>query len=191
MHTGIVRSAVLTGLLLSVTCMAVQSTSLYKWVDADGNVTYQDEPPPENVSYEKTDLVEPVSEVSDDLGLSIEEAARENPVSLYTIPICDVCDLVRQYLERRSIPFAEKNVQSSPARQEELQSLTGQLSVPVLAVGDSVLDGYSKTAIRDLLGQKGFPIEQIEENLASASAGQDSQDSDSGGSEATASGQTD
>ena len=150
------------GLLLLLANSGLGAANLYKWVDSDGNITYQDEPPPSDVDYEKQVFSEPVSALESEVSAAIEEAARLNPVSLYTIPACEVCDLVRLYLEKNTIPFVEKNVQSSVALQQELDEKTGQLSVPTLLVGDEVLDGYSKNAIKKTLAEKGYPMDRID-----------------------------
>ena len=133
--------------------------TLYKWVDENGNVTYQDTPPPDNVQYEES-TVDPLADpLPADAGRQIEEAALENPVSLYTVPACDTCDLVRLYLESNSIPFAEKDVRNNLETQAELEQITGSLTVPTLVIGEQVIDGYSRRAIRAALTSAGFPTD--------------------------------
>ncbi|MBX2868939.1 MAG: glutaredoxin family protein [Acidiferrobacterales bacterium] len=134
------------------------AATLYKWVDADGNVVYQDTPPPGNVEFEESTVDGVAPSIPTDTGLQIEEAALENPVSLYTVPVCDSCDLVRLFLEKNAIPFAEKNVRNNQSTQAELQSVSGQLSVPTLTIGSTVLDGFSRRAISDALKKAGFPL---------------------------------
>ena len=145
-------------LLLSSWASCGYSATLYKWVDEDGNVTYQDTPPPGDVEYESSNVDGPPPPLPDEAGLKIEEAALANPVSLYTVPQCASCDLVRLYLERNSIPFAEKDVRNNIDTQNELESLAGALTVPTLVIGDQVLDGYSQNAIKAALTNAGFPI---------------------------------
>jgi glutaredoxin len=148
--------------LLTLAVGAADSATLYKWVDENGNVIYQDTPPPENVQYEESTVDAPPAPLPDDAGKKIEEAALENPVSLYTVPKCDTCDLVRLFLERNSIPFAEKNVRNNIEMQAELEQRAGTLTVPTLVVGDRVLDGYSSNAIQAALLEAGFPMGQDE-----------------------------
>ena len=135
------------------------AASLYKWVDENGNVTYQDSPPPNNVEFEETTIDRPAALLNDETGQLIEDAALSNPVSLYTVPVCDNCDLVRLFLERHSIPFAEKNVRSNLAMQSELEEKSGSLVVPTLIIGDKILDGFSRSAITNALTEAGFPME--------------------------------
>ena len=158
---------------LSVRCIAVvvlmgcsislvTAAELYKWVDEFGNVTYQDSPPPSSVSFEEQIYTDPNQSLEETVTLEIEEAAHISPVILFSVPICDACDLVRFYLEQNSVPFAEKNIQNNVTLQQELKTLADALRVPTLMIGDELIDGYSKSAMRNSLIENGYPIEQIE-----------------------------
>ncbi len=163
--------SVFLGCLLGIA--TAHGATLYKWVDENGNVTYQDTPPPGNVQYEES-VVDPLPEpLPEDAGRQIEEAALENPVSLYTVPSCDTCDLVRLYLESNSIPFAEKDVRNNLETQAELEKLTGTLTVPTLVIGEQVIDGYSRSAIRAALASAGFPTD-VPRNAAAETSEEES-----------------
>jgi len=158
-------------MLVALISSQLHAASLYKWVDADGNVVYQDTPPPGNVDFEesKVDGVKP--SLPTDTGKQIEDAALENPVSLFTVPVCDSCDLVRLLLEKKSIPFAEKDVRNNQETQAELQEISGSLSVPTLVIGSKVLDGFSRIAITQALEDAGFPsIDEAADETAEPSA---------------------
>ena len=150
-------------------CGLAGAQSLYKWVDENGNVTYQDSPPPSNVEFEEqtyTDPDEPLveesdgsdpNEIEDQLTLAVETS----PVSLYSIPACDSCDLVRLFLENNGVPFAEKDITDNLTLQKELQEIIGGLQVPTVLIGDKVVDGYSKSALREALIEKNYPVDQL------------------------------
>ncbi len=142
--------------------ITVNAAELYKWIDADGNVTYQDTAPPTDVSYEEQTYADPDVVLEDDLKDSIVSAAEESPISLYSVPNCDACDLVRFYLDKNTIPFAEKDIENNLTMQQELRLKTGELRVPTLIIGDDMIDGYSKLAIRKSLIANGYPLERIE-----------------------------
>jgi len=146
-----------------VITLSANAATLYKWIDSEGNVTYQDIPPPSDVEYEEKSYAEP--EATTEISQQIERAARENPISLYAITPCDACDLVRLYLEKRSIPFAEKDIRNNAALQNELEQKTGRLIVPTLIIGSEIIDGYNKTALGNMLSDQGFPVERIQERL--------------------------
>lgn len=127
---------------------------LYKWVDPQGNVTYQDQPPPKGVTYTEQIITEPATGES-----SMAAAAASHPITLYATTDCDSCDLVRNYLDRYSIPFVEKDAGHDVAVQQELKKRAGRLQVPTLLIGDKPLTGYSRTALDTELAAAGYPLD--------------------------------
>jgi len=137
-------------LLLAATA---QAQNLYKWVDQDGNVTYQDTPPPGEDST--------ATPFAEDAEVAAEAKANEGnlpdiPVTLYSVPTCDACDLVRNLLEKYGVPYEEKDASNDVDVQSDLKELAGQLSVPVLTVGDAVISGYTSSGITSELANAGF-----------------------------------
>ena len=157
-----VTSFLLLGLLL-IGNASIEAAELYKWVDAEGNVTYQDEPPPSSADFEEQIVIDGPDDEDENTSIDqeIEEAARKNPVSLYTTPECDACDLVRLYLTNNRIPFAEKNVEDNFVMQQELKEKSGRITVPTLIVGESIMDGYSRSALKQTFVDNGFPVDEI------------------------------
>jgi len=88
---------------------------------------------------------------------TVEAAAKSNPVTLYVVPECDACDLVRNRLKARELPYTEKDVQDDPVSQEELKAASGGLTVPALVVGGEVVRGYSSDAVDSALDAAGYP----------------------------------
>lgn len=128
---------------------AMGEDKLYKWVDEDGNVTYQDQPPPDGSGQLET--------LSDDVGGSEPSAAMPDvDVVLYSIEACDACDLVRKVLEDRGVPFEEKDAEDNVEVQNEIREISGTLSVPVLLIGDDVQTGYNRRRIVTGLEEAGF-----------------------------------
>ena len=63
---------------------------------------------------------------------------RESPVTLYSHPECkDQCQIARDTLNKRGIPFKEVSV-DDPPKQDELKRVSGGIHVPVLVVGQRV-----------------------------------------------------
>jgi glutaredoxin len=151
------------GLMLSAAFTSqVSAQSLYKWIDENGNVTYQDSPPPADVNYEEQVYIDPdappVKEEDEDDVPDIDDIAEANPVSFYSVPDCDACDLTRLLLDNNLIPYAEKDIQNNISMQQELQQRSGKLQAPTVIIGDKVIDGYSKSALTDALLDKGYPL---------------------------------
>lgn len=132
---------------------AAGEDKLYKWVDEDGNVTYQDRPPPDESG--KVQAFDQVLGGADSEGR--RAAFPDVDVTLYSIEVCDACDLVRKLLNERGLPFTEKNADNDVEVQEELKEVSGALSVPALAIGDEVLTGFNRDLILRVLKDAGFP----------------------------------
>ncbi len=126
---------------------------MYKWVDEDGNVTYQDQPPPDDSGQVQAFDESPVEST----GGAQDAALPDVDLTLYSIEACDACDLVRNLLSERGLPFTEKDAESDVAVQEELREVSGALSVPALAIGDEVLTGFNRELILRVLEDYGFP----------------------------------
>ena len=142
----------LTGLAVFVlTLVQPAAGQTYKWVDKHGNTRYQDQPPPDDVRG--------VVRLQHRDHHPNQGQASLPKLVFYSVPVCDSCDLVRQYLNKRNIGFTEKNVKENADLVRELRDLSGGLSVPVLKIGDDFMSGYSKTALNEKLGTFGFKIE--------------------------------
>lgn len=143
---------------LGAVSQQASAAKLYKWVDKRGNVSYQDSPPPPEFGgtvEERTVNEKGSGRGSDDPALA--EAIAKNPVLLYTIPKCAVCDLARTYLNSRKIPYTEKNVSTDIPTQEELRKKSGSLSVPTIMIGPKIITEYSQAWIESELDQAGYP----------------------------------
>lgn len=126
----------------------------YKWVDSQGNVSYHDRPPPAGSDYqvEERKLKSGRARTGDPAA----DAGDKAPVVLYAIPKCTPCDLARAHLQKRNVPFAEKNVEKDVKLQEELKTKAGALSVPVIMVGEKVLNSYNEGWLDSELDQAGY-----------------------------------
>ncbi|MDH3690495.1 MAG: glutaredoxin family protein [Gammaproteobacteria bacterium] len=181
-YSSILPFAVALVVGCAVSVSPAMAGKLYKWVDENGNVTYQDQPPPESASH--------AEEAGSDTGVTAESslpvseqlaaASANAPLTLYTIPDCDGCDLVRNYLSKRGLPFDEKSVETNVAFQQELKARAGRLEVPALLVGDDAIKGYSTQALDKALAAAGYPESAVDQGAESAATGSGGQQEPSG-----------
>lgn len=142
--------AVAAAVLFSTSAFA---TKLYRIVDEDGNVSYQDrEPESGTAKVEQREVRDGGSTLHDAPG----SAAAAGPVTLYVVPECVTCDYVRGLLEQREVPFKTVDVGTDAAAQESLKKRAGDLSVPVLLIGNRVVKGYVEPILRAELDKAGF-----------------------------------
>ena len=146
-------------LLIVAAVLAVstaQAEKLYKWVGKDGTVSYQDKPPSADVGTVQEKELASSSKKSAVSGDAADPALKF-PVVIYTVPKCDSCNMVRTYLKKRHIPFAEKNVDNNLALQKEMKEKLGDITVPTITIGSKIMKGYLESLLEGELDQAGYP----------------------------------
>ncbi len=171
------RSALCWGLVCLTVPLLSHAGKLYKWVDQNGNVTYQDQPPPGEATVIQDDSTTAASAVSGAAANAAQQTAAEaNPVTLFSVPICNTCDLVRMVLEQNKVPFEEKNADRSVEVQQEMEAKAGQLSVPLLIIGEKVITGFNGSEIMQELKTAGYNVVQRRGAQQAAGAGEEESD---------------
>ena len=128
----------------------------YRWVDEKGRVHYTDTPPPPSAKdAQKKNLKG--SELGQQESYEMMQAVRKAPVTLYTFTECQApCQMARDVLNKRGVPFREKQV-SSQQMLDELQKVSGGTNVPVLVVGTQIEKNASPDAFNQALDNAGYP----------------------------------
>lgn len=74
----------------------------------------------------------------------------DKKVTVFTSNTCGYCHMAKDYLNENNIEFEEKNVSTDAAARKELMS-QGFMGVPVIYVGDEVIQGFDKGRLEELL----------------------------------------
>jgi len=120
----------------------------YKWIDADGRVNYGDRPPPSDsrrVMRGPAGVHSSEAPAAGDhrLPYALRSATSRYPVVLYTAPDCAPCDLGRNHLAQRGVPYTEKLVQTAADVRAFNALQLGSTQFPVFTVGtDRVHRGH-------------------------------------------------
>ena len=75
-------------------------------------------------------------------------------VVVYSTPTCPYCRQVKEYLAQNGIEFIDKNVATDMAAREEMKNKSSSLGVPVIDINGSIVVGFQKAKIEELLGLK-------------------------------------
>lgn len=156
-------SGFLTGLLTTLvlgvfSASTTYAVTLYKWVDAEGNISYQDTPPPAGQKYEERSFSLEGARTGDrNAEIARSEATRENPVTLYRADNCESCDVVETILNSNNVPFSVIQADTDTEAQKKLNELIGSIRVPTLTIGTNVINGTNRAAIEDSLEAAGYP----------------------------------
>lgn len=142
-------------LLLLLCVAAAANAQPYRWIDENGRVQYSDTPPPPGAKgVQKKQLRDNVSVQG---SYAFDKAMRESPVTLYSHPDCkEPCQIARDTLNKRGIPFKEMVVDDQP-KQDELRRVSGGIYVPVLVAGGQVETTISAQAYDRVLDLAGYP----------------------------------
>lgn len=123
-----------------------QAATVYHWVNQDGEVIYQDSPPPPGARDVRTEQFQ---------GGTVTRGPERARVTLYQIPHCQPCASARQYLSRNHVPYRTVDA-TSAAAQARMQQKTGYTSVPTLTVGHASINGFNEPWLASELTRAGY-----------------------------------
>lgn len=141
-------------ILASILCGPVAAAQLYRWVDEKGRVEWRDTPPPSSAKKVEQRNVSGSTIETSTLPYSVQVAAKNFPVTLWTAKCGPTCDQAKAHLVRRGIPFAEKDAQADV---DAFEKQTGGTDVPVLYVGRNQIKGYAASTYDSALNAAGYP----------------------------------
>lgn len=72
-------------------------------------------------------------------------------VAVYSTPSCPYCTMVKDFLKKKRIPFADYDVSRDQRRAEEMIRKSGQMGVPVVDVNGRILVGFRPAEIESAL----------------------------------------
>lgn len=149
------KNKILVLILLGFAMGNVQAAQLYRWVDDKGRVEWRDTPPPAHAKkVEKRTVEGSVIETSTQ-PFSLQQAVKSFPLTLYVTDCGEGCTKARAHLNRRGLPFSEKNPQDDMEAYKKLTN--GSLEIPLLFVGRNALRGYEEGAWDAALDNAGYP----------------------------------
>lgn len=142
--------------LAALVLAAMPAHALFKVVGPDGKVTYTDRPPAATEGRATTVNRDGSSASTDaSLPFALRQVMARFPVTLFTAAKCEACDLGRQLLTRRGIPFSERTATTEEDR-AAWEKVVGGQEAPVLRVGGQVLRGFNATAWEETLDVAGY-----------------------------------
>jgi glutaredoxin len=148
-----------TFLLIALLAIAnfSHAAQYYEWTDEHGVRQFTQHPPPPNVKQVQQKSTNGNVIDTGGLGYEMDQAKKNFPVTLYANG-CDPCKSARAYLQKRGIPFADKNPEQKEVIEEFRNLSGGDLQVPTLVVGTlKPVVGYSAEAWGATLEQAGYP----------------------------------
>ena len=153
-------------LALGMASGSAYAARIVECVDADGKKYFADKCPHATAKVRERQIGPKRGD-----GPDMDKLKEESPVVLYSTDVCDACELMRHYLDKRGTPFEEKNVAENAELQEELKQKSGALQVPVVSVGEKVVHGFNRNALKEALDVVGYPDKESEGSESEAASG--------------------
>ena len=75
-------------------------------------------------------------------------------VTIYTTPTCGYCNMAKSFFKEHNIGYEEKNVAVDHVAAKEAMDKCGQMAVPVIDVDGTIVVGFDKPHLSQLLGIK-------------------------------------
>ena len=141
--------------LLTAISLPAAAVKVVECKEPDGSVSFRERCPAGSAQVGSRQVA---GAARQDAAAQLAEVARKSPVTLYAVPQCDACDLVRQQLRASKLPFTEQDVATDAAQQDALKAIAGSLTVPAVTVGTQVFTGYNRAALEAGLKAAGYPL---------------------------------
>jgi len=73
-------------------------------------------------------------------------------VTIYSTPTCHFCQLAKDFLKEKGIGYTEFDVAHDLDRRQEMIQKSGQMGVPVITIGETIIVGFDREKIASTLG---------------------------------------
>ena len=158
-------------LVLSLSAFHVHAVTIQECVDDNtGEKSFQKNCPPGTTSVNALKLQ--TGKPSNALELEPTNV----DITLYAVPDCEACDVMRQTLEKYSASFTEVNIDGSSELQNKLKAAiggVGKVTVPVVIFGEKKIVGYDKATLISELEAAGFKDKNKKETGAEEKTGEE------------------
>jgi len=140
-------------LLVSLSSNA-NAAKLYKWVDANGNISYQDQPPPKSGKILSEKEVTPSPDPKEDV---ISKPSLPEVV-VYSVKNCEPCTQLVNVLNLNKIPHIERPLESDRAAQTKILERVSSISAPTIFLGEKIIQNVTGNQLIEELRTAGFTI---------------------------------
>ena len=77
---------------------------------------------------------------------------QKQKVIVYSTPTCPYCKMAKEFFKANKVEYEEIDVSANREAAEHMIEKSGQMGVPVIEIGDEVIVGFDKPAIKKVLG---------------------------------------
>jgi glutaredoxin len=147
--------------LMMTAASSANAAKLYKWVDANGNISYQDQPPPKDAKIlsEKDVVLKQNSKPNNNQNLP--------EVIIYTVSNCVPCDRLVRVLQENKIPHIELPLEDDRDAQKKILAKANSIIAPSIFIGKNILQGGSEENLKQQLRSVGYTLTEDQQSDSS------------------------
>ncbi|MBI3983934.1 NrdH-redoxin [Candidatus Microgenomates bacterium] len=75
-------------------------------------------------------------------------------VTIYSTPWCVYCHAAKEFFNEHKVAYQDKDVQADQVALQEMVQKSGQMGVPVIDIDGSLIVGFDRPRLTELLGIK-------------------------------------
>ena len=79
-------------------------------------------------------------------------AKAKQKVIIYTTPTCPYCKMAKEFFKANKVEYEDIDVSTNREAAEHMIEKSGQMGVPVIEIGDQMIVGFDKPALKKALG---------------------------------------
>lgn len=156
-HSSLASHLLASCALVALGAAPVYAQTIYRIVGPDGKLTFSDKAPVDLAKATSTTAGGKVPSAGETaLPYELRQVVNRYPVTLYSGASCVPCNAGRLLLHSRGVPFTEYAI-STAEDVEALQRLSGDKSLPFLAIGGQKIKGYSEAEWVEFLNAASYP----------------------------------
>jgi len=72
-------------------------------------------------------------------------------VIVYSTPTCPYCHIAKDFLKENKIQFEDIDVSKDRKKAQEMIEKSGQMGVPVIEIGNKIIVGFDREAVKKAL----------------------------------------
>lgn len=73
------------------------------------------------------------------------------PIKIYGTQHCGNCKVAKYYFDGKELPYEYADVGVNAEKRQEMQAVSGRMSVPTICIGDKVIVGFDRAKIEAAL----------------------------------------
>jgi glutaredoxin-like YruB-family protein len=78
-----------------------------------------------------------------------------NKVKIYSTPTCPFCKKAKEFFKKHNVEYEDINVAENEKARDEMIEKSGQMSVPVIEIGNKLIVGFNEQELKKKLKIEG------------------------------------